>query len=273
VRRDFCFTLRVSYGFPVKPELVLLRKHAPETAETQHQRRRSSYKQTCPSVRHATACPSRISFSTFLPPTIYASPLSWRISLVAAALRSSYSHNHNHQHRRSAVSRHPQSISPHQIACCGGGIITVWDAQRLPHPLPAFTEKDAAADGARTLRAGVLLHLSTISNFQAQEGACSPQTREFVRPILGCPTSTREQFYRRGEFGFGEYRAAVRSWAPGPIFRSSTASLSAQWPPHLILDVRRGHHNESPSHLKRRLECLFPTLKTLSRPSSNGQRR
>jgi hypothetical protein len=35
VRRDFCFTLRVSYGFPVKPELVLLRKHAPETAETQ----------------------------------------------------------------------------------------------------------------------------------------------------------------------------------------------------------------------------------------------
>jgi hypothetical protein len=29
------FTLRVSYEFPVKPELVLLRKHAPETAETQ----------------------------------------------------------------------------------------------------------------------------------------------------------------------------------------------------------------------------------------------
>ncbi|KAJ8580394.1 hypothetical protein M405DRAFT_58916 [Rhizopogon salebrosus TDB-379] len=218
------------------------------TPKSACQRRRSSYKQTCPSVRHATACPSRISFSTFLPPTIYASPLSWRISLVAAALRSSYSHNHNHQHRRSAVSRHPQSISPHQIACCGGGIITVWDAQRLPHPLPAFTEKDAAVDGARTLRAGVLLLLSTISNFQAQEGACSPHTREFIRPILGCPTSTREQFYRRGEFGFGEYRAAVRSWAPGSIFRSSTASLSAQWPPHLILDiVRRGHHNESPS--------------------------
>jgi hypothetical protein len=35
VRRVFLFTLRVSYGFPVKPELVLLRKHAPETAETQ----------------------------------------------------------------------------------------------------------------------------------------------------------------------------------------------------------------------------------------------
>jgi hypothetical protein len=38
VRRDFCFTLRVSYGFPVKPVLVLLRKHAPETAETQYGR-------------------------------------------------------------------------------------------------------------------------------------------------------------------------------------------------------------------------------------------
>jgi hypothetical protein len=33
---DFLFTLRISYGFPVKPELVLLRKHAPETAETQY---------------------------------------------------------------------------------------------------------------------------------------------------------------------------------------------------------------------------------------------
>jgi hypothetical protein len=45
----------------------------------------------------------------------------------------------------------------------------------------------------------VLLLLSTISNFRAQEGACSPHTREFIRPILGCPTSTREQFYRWGE--------------------------------------------------------------------------
>jgi hypothetical protein len=43
VRRDFCFTLRVSYGFPVKPELVLLRKHAPETAETQQLQHATSY--------------------------------------------------------------------------------------------------------------------------------------------------------------------------------------------------------------------------------------
>ncbi|KAJ8583498.1 hypothetical protein M405DRAFT_884797 [Rhizopogon salebrosus TDB-379] len=70
-------------------------------------------------------------------------------SSVSAALRSSYSHNHNHQHRRSTVSRHPQSI--------GSGITTVWDAQRLLHPLLTFTEKDAAADGARTPRAGASL--------------------------------------------------------------------------------------------------------------------
>ncbi|OJA11225.1 hypothetical protein AZE42_07890 [Rhizopogon vesiculosus] len=41
-------------------------------------------------------------------------------------------------------------INPHRIACCGYGIVTVWDARRLPHPLLTFTEKDAAADGART---------------------------------------------------------------------------------------------------------------------------
>jgi len=41
VRRDLVFTLRVSYGFPVKPELDLLRKHAPETAEAQYMVRTS----------------------------------------------------------------------------------------------------------------------------------------------------------------------------------------------------------------------------------------
>ncbi|OJA08206.1 hypothetical protein AZE42_08904 [Rhizopogon vesiculosus] len=32
----------------------------------------------------------------------------------------------------------------------GDGIVTVWDARRLPHPLLTFTEKDATADGAGT---------------------------------------------------------------------------------------------------------------------------
>ncbi|KAH7916597.1 hypothetical protein BJ138DRAFT_1201984 [Hygrophoropsis aurantiaca] len=40
------------------------------------------------------------------------------------------------------------SIDPHQIACCGDGIVTLWDTRRLATPLLTFTEKDAAADGA-----------------------------------------------------------------------------------------------------------------------------
>lgn len=40
-------------------------------------------------------------------------------------------------------------FDPHRIACFGDGIVTVWDARRLPHPLLTFTEKDSYADGAR----------------------------------------------------------------------------------------------------------------------------
>ncbi|OAX34866.1 hypothetical protein K503DRAFT_785458 [Rhizopogon vinicolor AM-OR11-026] len=41
-------------------------------------------------------------------------------------------------------------IDLHQIVGCGDGIVTGWDARRLPHHLLTFTEKDAAVDGART---------------------------------------------------------------------------------------------------------------------------
>ena len=37
----------------------------------------------------------------------------------------------------------------HRIACCGEGVVTIWDARRMSHPLLTFTEKDASADGGR----------------------------------------------------------------------------------------------------------------------------
>ncbi|KAH7928941.1 hypothetical protein BV22DRAFT_1030156 [Leucogyrophana mollusca] len=51
------------------------------------------------------------------------------------------------------------SIDPHQFACCGDGIVTLWDARKLPHPLLTFTEKDAAADGARARAGSVVSHI------------------------------------------------------------------------------------------------------------------
>ncbi|KAI0093092.1 hypothetical protein BDY19DRAFT_883102 [Irpex rosettiformis] len=36
----------------------------------------------------------------------------------------------------------------HRIGCFGDGIVTIWDARRMTHPLLTFTEKDASADGA-----------------------------------------------------------------------------------------------------------------------------
>ena len=40
-------------------------------------------------------------------------------------------------------------FDPLRIACFGDSMVTVWDARKLSLPLLSFTERDAAADGAR----------------------------------------------------------------------------------------------------------------------------
>ena len=37
----------------------------------------------------------------------------------------------------------------HRIGCFGDGVVTIWDARRMTHPLLTFTEKDASANGAK----------------------------------------------------------------------------------------------------------------------------
>jgi WD repeat-containing protein mio len=37
----------------------------------------------------------------------------------------------------------------HRFACIGDGLVSVWDARRLPRPLLMFSEKDALADGSK----------------------------------------------------------------------------------------------------------------------------
>lgn len=49
-------------------------------------------------------------------------------------------------------------FEPYRIGCFGDGTATIWDARHISHPLLTFTEKDAAADGARP-RGGAFVHM------------------------------------------------------------------------------------------------------------------
>lgn len=105
-------------------------------------------------------------------------------------------------------------IDPHQIACCGDGIITVWDARRLLHPLLTFTEKDAAADGARP-RAGSFVNHIEFSSSRRGVLAAHEKDSSYVRfwdlqQAHGSENNSEGE--RSGETS--QSRAAKRSWAP-----------------------------------------------------------
>ena len=136
-------------------------------------------------------------------------------------------------------------IDPHQIACCGDGIITVWDARRLPHPLLTFTEKDAAADGARTRPTSLVNHIEFSSSRRGVLAAHEKDT-SYVRfwDLQQAQQLGNEGFVdgERFGFGFGEPRAARKSWAPWTAAGSGmrASSVEAQEATALVLsDTRR----------------------------------
>ncbi|KAG1812241.1 uncharacterized protein BJ212DRAFT_1448295 [Suillus subaureus] len=107
-------------------------------------------------------------------------------------------------------------IDPHQIACCGDGIITVWDARRLQHPLLTFTEKDAAADGARP-RSASASFVNHIEFSSSRRGLLAAHEKDssYVRfwdlqQAQGSENNSDGE--RSGESS--QSRAAKRSWAP-----------------------------------------------------------
>ncbi|KAF9227102.1 WD40 repeat-like protein [Gyrodon lividus] len=69
---------------------------------------------------------------------------------------------------------------PHQVACCGDGTVTVWDVRRLSNPLLTFTEKDAAADGARP-RPGSVAHRIEFSSTRRGQLAAMEKDSTYVR--------------------------------------------------------------------------------------------
>ncbi|KAG1751269.1 uncharacterized protein EDB91DRAFT_1234726 [Suillus paluster] len=122
-------------------------------------------------------------------------------------------------------------IDSHQIACCGDGIITVWDARRLPHPLLTFTEKDAAADGARPRSASFVNHIE-FSSSRRGVLAAHEKDSSYVRfwdlqQAQGSENYSYSDGERSGESS--QVRANKRSWAPwtaaGPGLRHSTMEL------------------------------------------------
>ncbi|KAG2365391.1 hypothetical protein BDR07DRAFT_1398968 [Suillus spraguei] len=103
-----------------------------------------------------------------------------------------------------------------KIACCGDGIITVWDARRLPHPLLTFTEKDAAADGARP-RSASASFVNHIEFSSSRRGLLAAHEKDssYVRfwdlqQAQGSENNSDEE--RSAESS--QNRAAKRSWAP-----------------------------------------------------------
>ena len=58
-----------------------------------------------------------------------------------------------------------------QIACCGDATVTIWDVRRLSNPLLTFSEKEAAADGARPRPGSVIHHIEFSSTRRGQLAA------------------------------------------------------------------------------------------------------
>ncbi|OAX33040.1 hypothetical protein K503DRAFT_786787 [Rhizopogon vinicolor AM-OR11-026] len=131
-------------------------------------------------------------------------------------------------------------IDPHQIACCGDGILT-------------FTEKDAAADGART-RGGS-------SSSGAGAGSTNSNTAGFVdliefsssrRGVLAAREKDtsygNENFANRERFGFGESlqlrgASSKRSWAPWNAAGSGMrpSNVESQKTMVLVLSAKNFH--------------------------------
>lgn len=141
-------------------------------------------------------------------------------------------------------------FDPHRVACFGDGIVTVWDARRLPHPLLTFTEKDAHADGARrrsnssftniefsSTRRGTLAVLEKDSAYVRFWDLREAQVPEGTTEEAGSRDSSRSS------------RVTRRSWAnlpwtsAAPPGRESSIDDIPESPSTLVLaDTRKSKH-------------------------------
>lgn len=78
----------------------------------------------------------------------------------------------------SGIATNPVDVN--QIACCGDATVTVWDVRRLSNPLLTFSEKEAAADGARP-RPGSIIHRIEFSSIRRGQLATMEKDSAHVR--------------------------------------------------------------------------------------------
>lgn len=78
----------------------------------------------------------------------------------------------------SGIATNPADVN--QVACCGDATVTIWDVRRLSNPLLTFSEKDAAADGARP-RPGSIVHRIEFSSTRRGQLAAMEKDSTYVR--------------------------------------------------------------------------------------------
>ena len=78
----------------------------------------------------------------------------------------------------SGIATNPTDVN--QIACCGDAMVTIWDVRRLSNPLLTFSEKEAAADGARS-RPGSIIHRVEFSSIRRGQLATMEKDSNHVR--------------------------------------------------------------------------------------------
>ncbi|KAH7888971.1 hypothetical protein F5I97DRAFT_2006108 [Phlebopus sp. FC_14] len=129
-------------------------------------------------------------------------------------LRSAVPPTTNIASKVSGIATNP--TDPHQIATCGDNVVTVWDVRRILHPLLTFTEKDAAADGAR-FRPGSVVHHIEFSSTRRGVLAAMEKDSTYVRfwdlqQAQGADGMVDGELFREPS----QSRVARRSWAGLP---------------------------------------------------------
>ncbi|KAF7980728.1 hypothetical protein HWV62_36737 [Athelia sp. TMB] len=140
-------------------------------------------------------------------------------------------------------------FDPHRIACYGDGVVTVWDARRLPHPLLTFTEKDAYADGARRRAQSVYTNVEFSS---ARRGTLAVMERDstYVRfwdmqsaqlAELASPAERSRESSRSSRLAGRRSWTTNLPWAStAPSGRATTPAEPQEPEPTLVLaDTRR----------------------------------
>jgi WD40 repeat protein len=78
----------------------------------------------------------------------------------------------------SGIATNPSDAN--QVACCGDATVTIWDVRRLSNPLLTFSEREAAADGARP-RPGSTIHRIEFSSTRRGQLAAMEKDATYVR--------------------------------------------------------------------------------------------